>query len=56
MYIRPTRLLEDGSPNARFNADKKLRSESISLDKDNNDKIKEAIAMDKNDKDEKKDL
>ncbi len=32
MYIRPTRILEDGISNAKFDADGKLRIESTGLD------------------------
>lgn len=56
MHIRPTRLLEDGTPNAECNVDKKPHLESIGLDWDDSDKIEEAIAVDKNNKDKKEDF
>lgn len=56
IHIEPTRLLKDGASNAEFDADKKLRLRSINLARDDNGKIKEAITMNKVNKDKKKDL
>lgn len=55
MHIGPTRLLENSASNATFDKDKRLCTRSIGLDWDDNTKIKEAIATDKNNKNEEKD-
>ena len=56
IYIRLTRLLEDGAPHAKFDVDRKLYPGSTSLNGDDSAKIKEAIAANKDDKDEEQDL
>lgn len=56
MHIRPTRLLENSIAYVELDADKRLRIESIGLNWDDNIKIKEAIAVDEDNEDEKKDL
>ncbi len=55
MHIRPTRLLEDSAPNAKFDANGKLRTVSTSLDGDDSAKIQKAIAVDKDNQDKKED-
>ena len=55
MYIGPTRLLEDGAPNAKFDVDGKLRLRSTSLDWDDSAKIEEAITTNEDKIDEEKD-
>ncbi len=52
MHIRPTRFLEDGAPNTEFDADGRLCIGSTGLDWDNSAKIAEAIAVDKDNKNE----
>ena len=56
MHIGPTRFLEDGVPNAKFDANKRLRLDSTNLDWDDSAKIEETIVADKDNKNEKKDL
>lgn len=51
MYIRPAKLLENGAPNAKFDADRIAHLRFNSLDWNNSNKIEEAIAMVKDDKD-----
>lgn len=51
MNIELTRLLEDNTPNAKFDKDKRLCIGSIDLDWNNNAIIKEVIATNKEDKD-----
>ncbi len=55
MHIGPTRFLEDGAPNAKFDADRKLYIGSIGWDWDDSAEIVEAIVAFKDDKDEKED-
>ncbi len=45
MHIGPTRFLEDGAPNAEFDADGRLRTGSISLDWDDNAVAKDIAAV-----------
>ncbi len=54
MYIRPTRFLEDGAPNAKFDADGRLRIGSTDLDRDDST-VAEAIAAVDDDEDEEED-
>lgn len=56
MYIRLTNQLEDGKTNAKYNEDGKFYTKSINLNLDENTKIKETIAADKNNEDEKENL
>lgn len=56
MYIRLTRFLEDGAPNTKFDGDGRPYTGFIDLDWNNNAKIKKAIIMDKNNKDEVEDF
>lgn len=52
IYIRPTRLLEDGALNAKFNTDKRLYPKSTGLGCDDSGKIEEAITANKDNKNE----
>lgn len=52
MHIGPTRLLEDGAPNAEFDAKKKLRLGFIGLDQDEKGEIERAITTDEDNKNE----
>lgn len=54
MHIGPIRFLEDGISNAKFDTNKRLYTESTSLDQDDCAIVK-AIAIVKNDKDEELD-
>lgn len=54
MHIEITRLLEDGAPSAKWEADSRLRTESTGLGWDNNADIEEAIAADEDNKNEEK--
>lgn len=51
IHIKPTRLLNHGAPNTKFDAEERLCIRSISLDEDNSVEIKKTIAVDKNNKD-----
>lgn len=55
MHIGPTSLLKDGGPNAKFDADGRLRTGFTGLAWDDNAKIEKAITVDKNDEDEEED-
>lgn len=55
MHIKPTKLIENSAPNAKFDSDKKLCSKSTGLYWDNNTKIEEAIIPNKDDKNKEKD-
>lgn len=55
ILIKPTRLLKNNAPNAKLNAEERLRPGSTGLNWDNSGKIEKAIVMDKNAKD-KEDL
>lgn len=55
IHIKPTRLLKNSIPNAKFNAGERFRSRSTGLDWDNSSKIEKAIVMDEDAKD-KEDL
>ncbi len=54
MHIGLTRFLEDGAPNAEFDADERLRTGSVGLDWDDS-AVAEAIAAVEDDEDEKED-
>ncbi len=54
MHIGPTRFLEDGAPNAEFDADGKLRTWSTGLDWDDS-AVPEAIAAVEDNKNEEED-
>lgn len=54
MHIKSTKLLEDSTPNAKFNADEKLRLGSTGLDWDDSAQIEKAIATNKDNKDKKR--
>ncbi len=54
MHIRLTRFLENVAPNAKFDADKRLRTRSISLDWDDS-AVAEAIAVVEDNKNEEED-
>ncbi len=55
MHIEPTRFLEDGAPNAKFDADGRLCTRFTGLDWDDN-AVAEAIATVEDDEDEEEDL
>lgn len=55
IYIGPTRLWEDGAPNAEFEADGRFYPGSTNLNWDDNAIIGEAIAANKDNKDEDED-
>lgn len=55
IYIGPTRFFKDGALNAKFDVDQKLCLGSTNLDQNDSGKIKEAITVDKDDKDEEED-
>lgn len=56
MHIRPIKLLKDGTLNVKFVVKEKLYIGSTSLNWDDSAKIKEIVAVDKDNKDEKKDF
>lgn len=57
MHIEPIRFLENGTSNVEFIINGRFRLKFLSLNWDDNAKIKKAIAIDKNNKNkEKKDL
>lgn len=53
IYIRPTRLLENGTSNAEFDVERRFYPRSIGLDWDKRGKIKKTIIVNKNNKNEK---
>lgn len=55
MHIKPTRLRENGAPNAEFDIKGRLYIGFTCLDQDDSYKIEEAIAVNKNDKNEEDD-
>lgn len=56
MHIGLTRLWKNNTPNTKFDADEKLRSESTGLEWDDSTKIKKAILANKDDENQEEDL
>ena len=56
MHIELTRFLENNTPNAKFDINRRLRLGSTGLEWNDSAKIREIIIVNKDDKDEEKDL
>lgn len=56
MYIRPTRILEVDSPNAKYDSKERLYEECINADWGDNNKMKEAMIANNNKDNDKEDL
>ena len=55
MHIRPTSLLEVGPPHVKYDSKKRVRKEYVGADWSDNGKIKETMAADENEDNDKED-